>query len=63
MQLIDSLNARKSVRGGLPDDTDNNNGTSSMSMNRMRPRAVEFEPQTLNNKVISSPNTKSGSSN
>lgn len=43
--LFATLNARKSLSGGMPDDTDNNH-TGSVSMNRIRPRATEIESQT-----------------
>ena len=44
-----SLNARKSLRGGHPDDTEN--GQSSLSMGRIRPR-TETETGAMNmNKV------------
>lgn len=43
--LFATLNARKSLVGGMPDDTDNNH-TGSVSMNRIRPRATEIEPQS-----------------
>jgi len=43
--LFATLNARKSLAGGMPDDTDNHH-TGSVSMNRIRPRTTEIESQT-----------------
>lgn len=44
--LFATLNARKSVVGGLPDNSENNQHSGSVSLSRIRPRATEFPSQT-----------------